>query len=374
MKSLILTISIFLFAINYSFAQLSKEVPNYILAENSNFVVNIITMVDLGVHKKSNYIETLSFNRKERINPAEYASPDEGLFNSLAFMITKEFEKLNMHPAAFMNTDMTKMQDAEFMKEMNKQYLDIKPGFVVNIVCMDWEKEKRAFKKNKLELKKVKPVGFSIGRYGETNPSKTFVLRKMNMSLGAAFEELEKLISKKPDSYFLKNMEINEELFTASNFDDELIDKMLKENESIEKFPEESLLKENEILVSALGKKGDAYYKSSLKQLEKYYPYKFKLVDQEEYTDYIKKGYKYLLVAKSYLIEKTTYKTSSSGHRTKKTQKVSVFYYVIKDMESFDMYYGNDKEKLEKSATSNPATALKKTLKLMQKHYNWQKN
>ncbi|MEX2597712.1 MAG: hypothetical protein WEC59_12370 [Salibacteraceae bacterium] len=366
MKSFIVTVGVFLYVCSNSFCQFSAEVPNYVLAENSNFIVNIITMADIGIHKQSSYIKTSSFNSKQRIDPKDYEGPNEGLFNALAQMITKEFEKMNMHPAAFLNTDMTKMQDPSFMNRMNEEFFDNRPGFVVNIICMNWEKEVSAFMKNKLELDKVKPVTLNIAKVGETDASKVYYLMG-GKSLGQALGKLEKAISEKPDSYFLNRMEIDEKYYEESNAKSGQFDKMLKEEESFDTYPDESELKETVVLVVGYGKKGGMLQRQFARHMDKYYPYKYKLINQEEYMEELKNDYKYMFIPKGYMVNKV--KTSSSGRTT--SQKVQMIYYVIKNAESFNVYYGNNRKKLESKAKENPSAGMKKALKYMRDYYNW---
>ena len=364
MKKQITLLCFVLLFINLSFGQNKNTLPNYLKAENSNFVVNIITMVDIGVHKHRNYIDVPSFKTVNRISPDEFQNVDEGLFNTLAFMINKEFEKIGMLPKGFLNINLNDMENAEFMKNRSEQFKKIMPGFVVNIVCNDWDKEKKAFTKNKLELSDVKPISFSISKTGETDPSKVFIINKSNLSLGTAFEELSKMISEQSDSYFIKNMEIDKEIYSTPDFDPVIIDKMLKENESVENFPQEKELQENEILVVSYGLKDGMFYKQCLEYLEKMYPYKYKLIGMEDYKNYLSKGYKYILNAKYYLVEKNTANMTSQ-----KTQNLYMFYYVIKDLNSLNVYYCDSKS----NASESPSIGLKRTLEKMKEHYKWTK-
>ena len=360
---------------SFSFCQFSEEVPNYIKAKNSNFIVSIITMEDLSVSTEQSYISKIPHSSMERIRPEDYSSLDEGLFNAISFFINQEFEKLNMAPSGFINMNMRAMADPNFMKETAEQYFGIKPGFMVMIFCSDWSKAKKAFKKNKLSPKEIKPISFSIIKMGEENPQQPFAINKMNMSLSTTFEVLKKKISKKPKTYFIENMEIDEDNFLEKIINSPLYDKMVTENESIEGFPNENELKENEILVISYGKPDDMYYKHSLKQLKKYYPYKYKLLNGQNDMEDIDEKYKYILMAKTYLAKKTTTRSSSgSSMQSKtKTKTVSMFYYVIKDIETKNIYYGNNRTALENNASSSPSVGLKRTLKLMKEHYNWEK-
>src|SRR4051794_27198708 len=128
MKKTVLPVLIALFCFGYSVAQKpSKEIPNYILAGNSNFIVQIVTpsskmTTKLGI----SLLDIFEVNHLQKIVPKDYPNLDEGLFKALTVMLKNEFESMNMHPASFVSISSKDAQNAEFLKNLQDQYLDIK--------------------------------------------------------------------------------------------------------------------------------------------------------------------------------------------------------------------------------------------------------
>ena len=353
-----------------SFSYGQNEIPNFVLAENSNFVVNIVSTYDYGTSRQITFLETVGGSKIERISPDQCESLSDGLFTEISYIIKEEFEKIGMHPAAFINFSQADTKDAEAMKKLSDQYMVYQPGFLVTIACQDWKKAEKAYAKNKLTADNIKPIRFTLGKIASQDVKDFFMVAKIGLSVATAMKEVKSAIDEKPESYFIKTMEISDEYFKDAEVNKELTDKMLKENEALEKFPDETELKANEILVVSPDRVDGMYYNHSLKQLEKFYPHKFKLISVIDYGEYLKKGYKYALVPKDYLAKKTSTK-SGDGKTTSKTQTVTMYYYVLKDLKTLNVYYSNNKSKLEKTATTSPSWALKKALKIMQENYSW---
>ncbi|MFI5217842.1 MAG: hypothetical protein ACHQNT_00020 [Bacteroidia bacterium] len=369
MKKIILSVLIALICFGISFGQKpSKEIPNYLLAENSNFIVQITTPSSkMKTQPGVSVLDVFQINHMKKIVPEDYPNLDEGLFKALTVMMKNEFASMNMNPAAFVSLSNKDVQNAEFMKNLQDQYLDIKPGFVVNIALSDWDKEKKAFEKNKLELDDVKPVTLMISKLGDTDVSNMFLLFKMSMSVAEMFKDLKKMIADKGPSYFIKYMDIDEEIFSNSEFNNEMYEKLLTESAVVEKYPDEKGLKEAEVLVLTYSKKDDMYYKQTLKNLQKYYPYKYKVIEQKDLPEHLNKDYKYLLFAKGEMAQKVKFE---DGKR--ETRPIYLMHYVLKDLQTKEIFYGPDKNKLIKNASSSPSYALKHTLKYMQDFYGWQ--
>ncbi|OFX45217.1 MAG: hypothetical protein A2046_05220 [Bacteroidetes bacterium GWA2_30_7] len=188
---------------------------------------------------------------------------------------------------------------------------------------------------------------------------------------------MKKEIDKKGKTYFIDKMYIDNKI--AENFNLEAEKTMKKENNSINDFPKEDGLKNSNILVVTYAEKDKLHYKNSLKFLNKYYPYKYTLITIDEFHDYLDKGYKYALISKRDFLERIESKNELQGKPTSgfgandnsyviDTYK---YYYVVKDLETLDMYYGTDKEKLISKENVSPARALKTTLEMMLDFYKW---
>ena len=379
MKNLVLIPLLVLLAIPCSYSQcclygpyrkyvpkMHQNVPNYLLADNSNFVVNVFTLPDMTPDYDWNGIA----GEVERIDESQFASPGNHFFGQLVRLMNIEFRRLNMRPAAYFNLDMMKMGDAYFMKKWGKEYQKHKPGFIINIGSINWDKALKAYAKGELTLNKVKPVSFSIVPMTDAKViEEMFTYRRVNMSLGTGFRRLEKAIEKKPDSFFLEEMVIHEEIFEGENFDPGIIDKMLEEKDTLLTFPAESKLMDNPILVLVTGPNESAHFQSSLRKVEKYYPYNFRIVDPFDLRDALKEGYDYLLYPKGYMVERHVQDLQGEGTKIKTQYK---FYYVLKDLKSLSVYFPADLQTMEENATINPSLALKKTLLEMNEHYKWE--
>ncbi|MFA6924370.1 MAG: hypothetical protein WC223_08970 [Bacteroidales bacterium] len=372
MRKAITFTAILVFIFTNAFSQYSKELPNYILAKNSNFVVRILSMgknqITFSRDKGAYYFPGTTY---KKINPDDYkTSLDEGLYNAICELINERLLKLNMKPSAFQYV--TKSEYVESMSKY-KDNLQQLPAFILSINFSEIPKAEKAFKNGELTLEDVKPITLTIQKLGEIQASQIYVIQKANLSLADAFDELKNEISKKTKGYFIEKIAVDtSNTVETMNSSQRYNDMLTKINNSIESFPDENELKSNELLViNSYG--SDAKYNEIL---EEYYPYKYKVIN---YYDLIKsscKGYKYAFVIISDLYNKSSIHSSKNniGNKTyeKTNTTISKAYYILKNLETYDAYYGTDKAGLIASEVQNPFKALKTTLELMKKYYKWQ--
>ncbi|MBU0487912.1 MAG: hypothetical protein KKA07_08325 [Bacteroidetes bacterium] len=376
MKNVILLLLFAIAFCGFSFGQTSTDVPNYIKAKNSNFMVQFISFKGMEVPKNKKLIQASKLKNMEGVDSKEYKDFDEGLYVAICLLMMKEFEKLDMHPSAFLFMDPQDMQNSEFVKEMTANVVDTKPGFVLTLFSMSVDDAKKSFPKNKLSLRDLHG-SITIAKYGETDPAKSFTITKSNLKASEAFEELSAKVSEKPESYFVETMDVEETAFNSETADEYIEqNKLFMEDEFVDGFPDEADLESNEILVMVpCLKEGDMSYNMGIKQLEKFYPYKYQVITHLDYKKYVDKGYKYMIYAKSPEAEVTKTKTNTkTGTSSQSSYSTFAYFFVIKEIETSTVYYGSSKESAMKNASLSTPEALKSFLKMMQNHYGWEKN
>jgi hypothetical protein len=210
-KFIVLIITILIFKgiafCQASFNQFSSEVPNYIKAENSNFVINFITSWKYkAVYKRDEFDE----HKRMKFSGNVFVDQeiDLKLFDTLTVLITEQFLKLGMRPFAVINTNSADLTNPVFIQNQLNEFIKNKTGFVIHIACANWDKEIKDLKKGVFIIDNVKPITFSITIPGNTDPKNTFTMYDNGLTIGAALEKFKKKIEEKPESYFLKTMQI----------------------------------------------------------------------------------------------------------------------------------------------------------------------
>lgn len=185
--------------------QYSKEVPNYIKAENSNFVIEIIP--DVKFKRENTYDDfTKSFKLGDFEMFNQIIEPE--LFDTLSSMIRKRLEVIGLFPKRFVNISSEQFYDTIYMKKQKEEFIKNKTGFIISIFCVNFAKGRRDFKKGKYTLENFTPITLSISKPANNNSTETFLLFKNGLSIEEALVIFKTKIEEKPSSYFIKTMEI----------------------------------------------------------------------------------------------------------------------------------------------------------------------
>lgn len=345
------------------------DLPNTLLAKNSNCVVNMFTMLKPGVERSKLIVAAIPFKRSEKITASDYPSIDEGMFQVITAILRQKMADMNMHPSAFNNINLGEARtNPDIIEDMMNSLAEFDPVYTISISMINLEKAKKAFAKGKLTLEHIKPVAISIQPIGATDPNEIYVVRNRGLSIEDAFKAVAKDIAAKDPSYFLEEAEAVEYVADQKGMD--IMKVVMEENKGTQGFPASEILEKNEILVMAQQLSKTFNPGPYQKHMEKFYPYKYKLISGADYESYMDKGYRYILFPKT-----EEYKvTKTSVDRTEiKTYIETRFYFVIKDMETKEVFYGPSKEYLDKHAQRYPPRGLQRMLKAMNQHYNWSK-
>lgn len=372
-------------------AQTGGPIPNFLFAENAQSIVYLTTFIDQTKNVKV-YKDKGTGKKTFDIN--DYSSMDQALWKEMVRVVTESLESAGLKPGPVVMMDMIQMQqNPDFLQDQVDEKLEgIKPFYAITIMFMDKEKLQRAFKSKKgLTPKDIRKTSLSITPSNAgMDFSKTYMIAKMNGSLEETIVQLKEDIAAKPKSYFLKNVDetelaemnaVNEKSFEKWSTASQLT-KIGKENNS---FPDDLI--DSEVLVyhSYMNNTGKARIDKDAnnwigwmnKFLVKFYRGKYKLANPMEYADLTTKvSHKYALVPFSVMKMLVTTETKTKGTiTTSSTSKrlVNYFYYVVKNIETNEVFYGGTKEDREESSQHNMALNLKRTLKLMGKYYSWEK-
>ncbi len=353
-------------------------IPNYFLADNSNFIVLIATEIKTGI----SYSEK-GGNEFTELNPNDFTSPDDKTFISIANLVRKKFGTMGLKPADYLSFNYTKFTTDELNK-ISESVANHTTGFMCTIIITDRDAVDKAVKKNKLELSNCKMVTVSVAKPNETDITKTYTIFGAGMDLAQAFDQIEKDISKQKPDYFVKTMNTPDDIPVISK---EEYDKMLSAKDSVQGFPLESELKNSELLILCGFKKDGVSYKRFDQILKKKYPYKYRIISTQEYWEECKKPepqYVMLLKGNSFAYtasgldyihrnnSQTARNQSSSknwGDSDAMSQEVYIFQYVIKDMKALKLYLGNCKD----CRYSDITAALRSSLRKMGDFYKWVK-
>jgi hypothetical protein len=338
-------------------------IPNYLMADNSNFIVVIATNINAGI----SYVEN-GGNEFRELNPNDFAGQDEKTFINLSNYIRKKLGAFGLKPADYISINYEKFTADELAK-ISESAANHSTGYLMSIVITDRGTIDKAIKKNNLDLSSCKMVTVSISKPNESDPSKAFAIYGAGLDLGQAMDKLENEIKKQKSGYFVKSMETPDD---NAVFSKEEFDKMLFAKDSVQGFPEESELKKSELLVLCGFKKDGISYKRFNQLLQKKYPFKYRIISTQEYWEECKKETtQYIMLLKGNAFEYTSSGLDylHNNNNFDPNSRIFIFQYVIKDVKSLKLYLGTCKDCRYSDITSS----LRFTLRKMGEFYKWSK-
>ncbi len=253
--------------------------------------------------------------------------------------------------------------DPNAFLESYSSILQKKPYAQMFIIINEIDKIKKAYSKNKLTASIVSPVSLSIVNSAEK--PEVYSIAKVNMSLEKGLEILSKEMQTKSKNYYLTHIENSEE-----KYDDALnsMTFLIKENNVLKSYPDD--IANSKLLFVSNSGTPNKLNKEMIALLTKYYPYEYTVIsDTKQIEEYVSKGYNYMFVMKNEEYIKSKTKTDGTFSKTTNVRDAK-YYFVIKNLKTFDLYLGKDSE-LKDSGNGYIPWAFKNTLKMMVKHYNW---
>lgn len=365
-----------------------KEVPNYVFAENVKSLVVINSNLDF-----ENYVPTF----KTTVDLEEEVSNlDEALWEEIVRMVLETLEGVNIKPAGVIGIDQAQLaQNPKSIYEIfNKELLEIKPYYYIRISFVDENRIKRKYKsQKKLTATDIKEVMFTINTANPRSTDKVFayMIRGLNLSLDRVISKFEKDVQSKPSSYFLKK--IDDERIKENEENTLKGLKVMKASSSLKTVGKEhnsfpSDITEKKILVThdfmtntgikGLDNSSNKNIEELKKYLDKFYKGEYKLIFKRDYAKELGKGdYKYALTPFNQQVVKTTTTTTREGlssfPKTERDSRLATeYFYVVKNIKTDEVYYGPDKDKLQKKAGEAMAWSIKATLKIMAQYYGWE--
>ena len=351
---LILLIS---FLANIIVAQTNNNIPNYTLANNSNFVVNLIMnkKVDSPITNiKSSEIKEITTSK------ILLSNTEQILFYETFINLNSRFSNLKMNSSEYNLCENIKLAPNK------NQLIDNEIGFYINITIANWDSLSNNFEENKFNINNIIISEFNIIPVNNLDTIISYNLISESDSINNVFALLKSKIDEKPKGYFLKEMKIYKKYG-----DSEISDMMLKENKAIYSFPSKKELQANPILIILTDEFSEYLFKKTDEMLKSDYPYKFKLIRKKDHEENIT-NHDIVFISKKYRTERITKITKSSGSSSQKSKKVEVYYFLPKNTKTLNVYYSKKKTDLEKNASENQLYSLKYLLKVMKKHYKWE--
>lgn len=358
------------------------DIPKFLFAENVNSAAMILTRLDVRKPVQHTWVGGTKY-----VDAKDYSNMDEALWQEMIRVITTNLKELGIEPNTVLKMNMANMNSGE--DPYTGEYQKYKPYFNITFTLMDNKKIAKKYKKQgKLEPDDIKPVAFSISKVGETNPSNIYMVTKMNASLKDVFDQLEKDIKDKNDSYFIDKVDDAETERVEEIYKESAENKALKKGletetgEEHETFPKD--IKDSKLLVihdyftnsgrSSMDSKALAYVSRMRKLLEKHYPGKYRLIHRTMLSDELKESeYKYVMMPLvSSAVKTKTKRDDDTNLIESKSEMSSQSYYVVKEYGSNDVYYGPKKEELIDNKQSAQTAAIKNTLKFMKDFYGWE--
>lgn len=349
-----------------------RNIPEFIKAENSNFIVNFYTLpafTDRDIIGSDDEIGS-----PERLDYARWNGPDPKLFEEIKRLINERLAEMKLYPAAIYNLDTKKLLDPEFLEQHYDSIAALQSGFSIDLAVI-WahrnqaKEVKEAFMNNTLSLDDIKIMSLSIMPIQERQPERVYAVGSLSFSAGKAFDLMHNDIREKPDEFFVQEMDINADLYTSGVFNQEAHEKQYTENALLSVFPEKSSIDDAEVLVLLKREFRRGETKDALRYLKRILPNEYHVVDQLTLPIALEDDYDYLIMPQYELVERRV--QEYVGDPAIETVKERRYWYVIKDLKTLDLYHGMPIEDRQDRNGYDPSIALRKLLVDMRKHYDW---
>jgi hypothetical protein len=317
------------------FSQNSEQqaLPNSLLADNSNTVVCF----------KAKY-------GNDRMS-------DE-LFNKLSSMVKKRLMSMGITVKTCFNVNEDDLENNVKKRNFSNQTLTAK--CIIYFRYSNYKKETKDYAKDRLRLNNTNPYSVTL----TDDKYNSYEIEK-GESIDDYCNNLQTMVSSMPVDHFLKTIKRSdaEELQKKEENDRVLhvMDLQQKENE-IEAFPPVAKLNKEELLVVC----GYGVTEEDTKLvMDEHYGGKYKIMNQYDYRTYLNSkeiSHKYVLLHKFRNQLDGALSNNGAGNN------ITLWYFVIKDLDNYSTYYSTDKQKLLNSAKKQQLKGLSYYLKAMKKH------
>ncbi len=336
-------IAFLILSLNFNlFAQIRGTIPNYLLAENGNPIVIIITESHFENSFRKDLAKEIDFKNQNL---------DVGTYEALTKIFSDQLKTVGIKPAGFFNFDVSKPQ-GYYDVAMNEKIKETGSNYLITFITTDWDKQKKQYKKGNFEVKDVNIFGLGIGKFGDTNPNNGYGIGVLDRSVETCIKKLKSEIASKPATYFVKTM--GENKLVDSEIDSKFKNKEYTVAES--KLPSISELKEGEIIITCLLKNDSKKFLELQETIKKLYPYKFKLNSSDVSYE---KGF--VLTIQSY---------SLTDHLSK-NNSTTYYYYGLLNPRNHTMYYPKEMSFLKAKASADSNNSIVKFFEYMKEFYKW---
>ncbi|NNC82199.1 MAG: hypothetical protein HKN79_01370 [Flavobacteriales bacterium] len=351
---------------------MGADVPNYILAESADPIIYIYSMqptkakFEFGSIKKPN--RTMSMD--------EFPTMDEAVFDKLSEAIEQKLNSMGIYPMGFVNLGPQEISDPAKMEELTNTLIDQGPYYGFTVTIMEWGKLSKQISKadGVCTLDMVSNPAFTIALVGDADVTAMHTVMG-GKTLENAMDFLKEEIEGKGQDYFLTTLTEERDIEALINKNKVVSDLWMKESTVNESWPSDDELKSSKILVVCEdATKMDKFMKYATGALEKNYPFDYDMVTIGELNSTDLSKYKYVLMPKKKLIEKSkvvgpngmSARPGETNTRVK-SYTTTAFYYQMKSIEGNDVFLGPDPDAVTNYAMGNLPLALRRFMKVFSK-------